>query len=253
MRTSPLLEVKHLRKTYRSSRHQECPVFNDVNFAIDSSTITALTGPSGAGKSTLLRCICDLERPDSGEIRFEGLPLTAIRKKLRTAPVQMIFQDPGSSLNPRFTAFEIVEEPLRILARGKHQSHRHIVSELMEVAGLAKSWLDRKAWQFSGGQRARLAIARALAVKPRLLILDESLSCLDVSVQGQIVNLLLDLQRLRGLSYLLVTHDQGLAAALTHRILVLEAGRLLDSQERPLHSHESTAEWQLAHALAYPI
>ena len=158
----------------------------------------------------------------------------------------MIFQDPGASLNPRFTAFEIVEEPLRIFANGGQQTHRHMVSELLEVTGLPKACLERRAWQFSGGQRARLAIARALAANPRLLILDESLSGLDVSVRGQIVNLLLGLQRLRHLSYLLVTHDSGLAAALADQILQLEAGRIVDRREL-------TPEMEPARDLAYSL
>jgi peptide/nickel transport system ATP-binding protein len=224
---SPLLEVRHLSKRYHSARGGELQVLTDVNFALGPSSITAVTGPSGAGKSTLLRCLCALENPDRGEIRFEGLPMPRRHNGPRARPVHMIFQDPGASLNPHFTAFEIVEEPLRILGKASQANSRSLIPELLDRAGLSKAAAGRKAWQFSGGQRARLAIARALAAEPRLLLLDESLSGLDVSVRAQIVNLLFDLQRERGLSYLLVTHDADFAAVLTEHILELENGRVV--------------------------
>ncbi len=248
--TSPLLEARHLIKNYRAERQGERRVLNDISFTLEPFSIAALTGPSGSGKSTLLRCLCSLECPDAGSVLFEGLPL-GIRKWARTAPVQMIFQDPGASLNPRFTAFEIVAEPLRIFSQGRRQSHRHVVSELLDVTGLSRQCARRKAWQFSGGQRTRLAIARALAANPRLLLLDESLSGLDVSVRGQIVNLLLDLQRWRNLSYLLVTHDLGLAAALTDKVLLLEQGRLLEEGRLVANGKTTFNRLQLEPELEY--
>jgi ABC-type glutathione transport system ATPase component len=233
METMPLLEVRHLSKSYRTahllpSRQGQVVALRDVSFVIERGSTVALVGVSGAGKTTLARCLCFLERADSGEIRFEGLPFARFRKTATAVrPIQMIFQDPGASLNPRFTAFEVIEEPLRIVGRGNRENNQRIVHELMDVTGLAPDWSGRQSWQFSGGQRARLAIARALAADPSLLILDESLSGLDVSVRGHIANLLLDLQSTRGLSYLLVTHDRDLAAALADKVMSLRSGRLV--------------------------
>ena len=203
-------------------------MLDNVSFSVPACGIVGLTGVSGAGKSTLLRCICSLEQPDSGDIRFEGLSVGDWKRRRTPAPIQLIFQDPGASLNPRFTAFEAVEEPLRIR---KVRERRAIVSRLLNQTGLSEGCASRKCWQFSGGQRARLAIARALAAEPRLLLLDESLSGLDASVRAQIINLLLDLQRWRGLSYILVTHDRDLAAALTGPVLELECGGRLKHAE----------------------
>lgn len=231
---SPLLEVRNLSKHQQAARRAERSIFQNVTFAIDHCSFSVLTGPSGAGKSTLLRCLCSLEHCDGGEVRFEGLPICFRKRERRAAPVQLIFQDPGASLNPRFTAHEIVEEPLRILASGTRETRRKVVAELFELTGLPEASRNRRAWQFSGGQRTRLAIARALAAEPKLLLLDESLSGLDVSVRGQILNLLLDLQHWRGLSYLLVTHDNGLANALAEKILILENGRLVTKQHAPV-------------------
>lgn len=227
--TSPLLEVKKLAKRYPRAAGPEAQVLVDVSFSVEPGSIVALTGASGAGKSTLLRCICGLDMPDAGEIRFEGLSVSGLPRRRGAAPIQMICQDPGGSLNPRFTAFEVVEEPLRLRKVGNRAMRRSIVSRLLNQTGLPDASAGRKSWEFSGGQRARLAIARALASEPRLLLLDESLSGLDASIRGQIANLLLDLQRWRGLSYLLVTHDRDLAQTLTGDILELEHGRLRSS------------------------
>lgn len=247
METRPLLEVRHLSKSYRTphlltSRRDRVFVLQDVSFAIERGSTVALVGVSGAGKTTLARCLCFLERADSGEIRFEGLPLTRLRRTATgVRPIQMIFQDPGASLNPRFTAFEVIEEPLRIARLGDREDRRQIVHELMDVTGLAPQWAARQAWQFSGGQRARLAIARALAADPSLLILDESLSGLDASVRGHIANLLLDLQNTRELSYLLVTHDRDLAAALADNVLSLRSGRLVEESIRAIEFRQELA------------
>jgi oligopeptide transport system ATP-binding protein len=236
METRPLLEARHLSKRYRtsgvwSSGKLGLLALDDVSFAIARASTVALLGRSGAGKTTLARCLCLLESADSGEIRFEGLPLAPAKPGSVARPIQMIVQDPGASLNPRFTAFEIVEEPLRIANAGKLEAHRHTVAELMDLTGIASAWSERKAWQFSGGQRARLAIARALAAEPRLLILDESLSGLDFSVRAQIVNLLLDLQKMFDLTYVLVTHDFELARSVADRVHMLIAGKLVVAEE----------------------
>ena len=234
----PIVDVRRVTKRYHAPRVRfQQPggivALDEVSFTIERATTVALIGASGAGKTTLARCLCLLERPDSGEIRFEGLPLmTTARKRSRVGrPIQMIVQDPGASLNPRFSAFEIVEEPLRIRGEGTREGRRRAVAELMEVTGIAWEWSNRKAWQFSGGQRARLAIARALAARPQLLVLDESLSGLDFSVRAQIVNLLLDLQRMLGLTYLLVTHDLELAETVADRVHLLKAGKLFENEQ----------------------
>lgn len=244
--TSALLEVRRLGKRYRTSRRADLrrpdlKVFEEVSFTVPHCAVVGLTGPSGSGKSTLLRCLCSLDRADEGTIRFEGLPVLGGQKRGRPSPIQLIPQDPGASLNPRFTAFEIVEEPLRFMNGTNTAARRSIVSHLLDRTGLADSWARRKSWEFSGGQRARLAIARALAAEPRLLLLDESLSGLDASVRGQILNLLLDIQRWRGLSYLLVTHDCELARSLAGSVLELEQGRLRTLEGTPVASSPELA------------
>jgi len=219
---------------------------SDVELDIAPASVTALVGESGSGKSTLARCLAMLEKPDRGEIWFDGKELsrassgelTGLRPK-----IQMVFQDSAGALNPRYTAAQIIAEPLEIQQREEGRRLRSRAFELMEEVGLPASWADRRPMEFSGGQRQRLAIARAVALKPAFLILDESLSGLDLSTQAQILNLLLDLQITHSLTYLLISHDLGLVGqvadfvAVMHQGRVVERGRRQDVFASPQHPH----------------
>lgn len=240
----PLLKVEELVQRYWSGNvvGSRSPVLalNGVSLSIDSGRTLALVGESGSGKSTLARCIAGLERPTAGRIWFDGVELTALEEKsLRIVrpQVQLIFQDPVSSLNPRFTALEVVSEPLMVQQRHSSQQIRERTFTLLELVGLSSNMSAAKTAEFSGGQRQRLAIARALALEPKLLILDEAMSALDCSVQAQIANLLLDLQSSLGLTYLFITHDLAMAARLADEVAVLSHGRIA---ERTLAEHTST-------------
>lgn len=192
----------------------------------------ALVGESGSGKSTLARCLARLERPDSGEIWFEegritnlsGKALTDLRRK-----IQLVFQDPASALNPRFSSAEIVAEPLAVQGIGGRKERFRRSGELMEQVGLPASQQGKWPLELSGGQRQRLAIARALALEPKFLILDEAFSGLDLSVQAQLINLLLDLQAARALTILFITHDLGLAAYVADEIAVMHQARIIET------------------------
>jgi len=218
----------------------------DVDFEVSASSVTALVGESGSGKSTLAKCLALMDRPTSGEIWFEDAEVSKLqrheRKWFRRA-VQMVAQDASGSLNPRFTAAQIISEPLEINGwkPGARTSSR--VCELMNEVGLLASWVERRPLEFSGGQRQRLAIARALGLQPSLLILDESLSGLDLSTQAQILNLLLELQERHRLTLLLISHDLGLVGQVADFVAVMEKGRIVEQGPRqrifaqPEHPH----------------
>ncbi len=198
----PVLRVRGLSKNYRRrvaplARSEVVVAAEDVGIEIFAGQTLALVGRSGSGKSTVARCVTRLEKPDAGEVWLEGTDIARLGSaELRPfrRKVQMVFQDAATSMNPRFTAAEIIEEPLLIQRQGDASSRRVRAGELMQEVGLSPQWGDRAAMEFSGGQQQRLAIARALALKPDLLVLDEALSGLDLSTEAQIVNLLLDLQ-----------------------------------------------------------
>jgi peptide/nickel transport system ATP-binding protein len=203
----------------------------DVDLEIAPGCLTALVGESGSGKSTLASCLAMLEKPDRGGIWFEGIEISrcegdevaAVRPK-----IQMVFQDSAGALNPRFSAGEIIAEPLEIQGRESGKNLRARARELMDEVGLSPDWVDRRPLQFSGGQRQRLAIARAIALKPAFLILDESLSGLDLSTQAQILNLLLDLQAAHSLTYLLISHDLSLVGQVADFVAVMHQGRIVE-------------------------
>ncbi len=205
MSSEPLLRARGLERRYPprlGKDRRPVRALDGVDLAVAEGAVIALVGETGSGKSTLARCLALLERPDAGSIRFRGRDLLALDRRHRRRArrqVQLIFQDPASALNPRFTAAEIVAEPLRIQRLGRAASRRRAI-EAMEQVGLLASWADRRPAQLSGGQRQRLAIARALVLEPRLLILDKATSALDLSVQARIVNLLLELRAARGLT-----------------------------------------------------
>lgn len=230
-----LLRVRGLRKRYvrRTGvlRGAAIQALEDVDLSVAAGSTMALVGESGSGKSTLARCLARLEEPDSGEISFEGRNLVGLSGQELQAvrrQIQLIFQDPAMALNPGLSAAEIVEEPLLIMRRGGRQERRGRALELMEQVSLPAAWGARRPFELSGGQRQRLAIARALAVEPRLLILDEALSGLDLSIQAQIVNLLLDLQSRHPLTYLYVSHDLGLMGRIADEVAVLYRGRIVE-------------------------
>jgi peptide/nickel transport system ATP-binding protein len=231
----PLLIVEKLGKRYESAHllgtKKEVTALQNVSFSIGRGSTLALVGESGSGKSTLALCIACLDRPTSGRILFEGQEITALgEKQLRQVrpQIQLVFQDPARSLNPRFSALEIVSEPLSVQGRLDKTEREQRARALLSQVGIPQEKALERAAEFSGGQRQRLAIARALALKPKLLILDEALSALDCSVQAQIANLLLDLQSSLGLTYLFITHDLAMAAHLADEIAVMERGRMVE-------------------------
>jgi ABC-type glutathione transport system ATPase component len=235
-----LLRVRGLCKKYVRGGmwRKRVPVaaLSGADFEIQRGETLALVGDSGSGKSTVARCVTRLERPDSGQILIHGKDIAQLHARellpFRSG-IQMVFQDAVTSMNPRFSALEVVEEPLLIYREtgqpGRNrQSRRDFVSALMVEVGLSPDWMHRSILHFSGGQRQRLALARALALRPQLLVLDEALSGLDVSTQAQITNLLLDLQAAHSLTYLLISHDLSLVARLADVIGVMSGGRTVE-------------------------
>jgi ABC-type glutathione transport system ATPase component len=202
-----------------------------VDLEIKAGSIVALVGVSGSGKSTLARCLACLEKPTSGEIWFEGKNLVGLNQK-ELVPVrrkiQLIFQEPNAALNPRFTAVEVVSEPLLIASLGTKRERRERAFTLMNLVGLPAHLGNKLGFELSGGQQRRLAIARALALEPKILILDEALTGLDLSTRAQISNLLLKLQELRALTYLCISHDFSLVTHLADEVVVLDGGRTVE-------------------------
>jgi ABC-type glutathione transport system ATPase component len=232
--SNALLRVRMLSKQYvRGGRWQKCVLeaVREVDLDICAGQTLALVGASGSGKSTVARCVTRLERPDSGQIWFDGTEIAGFGARVLLpirSNIQMIFQDAVTSMNPRFTAAEAIEEPLRI--QGRSGSERRDVAEaLIQEVALSPEWLTRPVMEFSGGQRQRLAIARALTLRPKLLVLDEALSGLDLSTQAQIANLLLDLQEMHSLTYLLISHDLTLVARMADALAVMAEGRIVET------------------------
>jgi ABC-type oligopeptide transport system ATPase subunit len=209
---------------------------DDVSFSIEEGETFGLVGESGSGKTTTGRCLLRLIEPTSGSVRFRGddvLAFSAERLRKARRDMQIVFQDPYGSLNPRMRVRDIVEEPLVIHGLGSRASRRERVAELFALVGLDPSHLERYPHQFSGGQRQRIGLARALALNPQFLVLDEPVSALDVSVQAQVVNLLLDLQGRLSLTYLFIAHDLRLVEHICARIAVMYRGRIVESGATP--------------------
>jgi peptide/nickel transport system ATP-binding protein len=227
----PLLAVRGLTKTYVRHGGERVEALRGVDLDLAPGATLALVGESGSGKSTLARCIACLEAASSGEVLFEGVNLPALgRRELRPwrARVQLVLQDSAAALDPRWTAAEIVEEPLEIAHRGTRRQRRAEALELMEAVGVPAGAAARRPLELSGGQRQRLALARALALRPRLLILDESFAGLDASVQAQIAARLEELRAGQGLACLYVSHDLALMAALADEVAILHEGRIVE-------------------------
>jgi len=222
-----LLEVRNLVKHFGKVR-----AVDDVSFTIGEGETFALVGESGCGKSTTGRCLLHLTPPTSGGIWFEGQDVSCLRgRALRQLKqrMQIVFQDPFSSLNPRYSVGRTVGEPLLIHGLCPRKDVPKRVGELLEMVGLRPEYAHRYPHEFSGGQRQRVGIARALALNPRLIVCDEPVSALDVSIQAQILNLLKDLQRDLGLAYLFVAHDLAVVRAMSDRIAVMNKGKLVET------------------------
>jgi peptide/nickel transport system ATP-binding protein/oligopeptide transport system ATP-binding protein len=204
---------------------------DDVTFTIEEGEMFGLVGESGSGKSTTGRCVLRLVEPTSGEVLFRGehvLQFSRQRMRLARRDMQIVFQDPYSSLNPRMKVGDIVEEPLVIHGLGTRPERRRRVAELFELVGLEPEHLSRYPHEFSGGQRQRIGIARALALSPAFIIADEAVSALDVSIQAQVVKLLLDLRERLKLTYLFIAHDLRLVENICSRVAVMYRGRIVE-------------------------
>jgi len=224
----PLLDARDLTKNYAKN---SAPVVDHVSFSIERGQTLGLVGESGSGKSTIARIVLGLLEPTSGSVTFDGHPITGVSQgQLRPLRrrMQPVFQDPYAALNPRMRVEQIVAEPLIIHEKHSRSERHRRCQELLRQVGLDDSALPRYPHEFSGGQRQRINIARALALRPEVLILDEPVSALDVSVGAQIVNLLRDLQREFSLTYLFISHSMPLVRYLSTNIAVLRQGKLVE-------------------------
>ena len=238
----PLLEVKNLKKSFPIKKGflrltvGQVHAVDDVSFSIAEGETVSLVGESGCGKTTTVKSIMRAINPDDGQVLFRtsddetvdlaDLSLSEIRPYRRN--IQMIFQDPFSSLNPRMNIFQLISEPLVVNRVGSHEEREDRVSELLRQVGLRPEYMQRFPHAFSGGQRQRIGIARALAMNPRLIVADEPVSGLDVSVQAQVLNLMMDLQDELGLTYLFVSHDLSVVNQISDRVVVMYVGRVVE-------------------------
>lgn len=239
-----LLKAEHLKKYFKSP-HGTVKAVDDVSLEIYEGETLALVGESGCGKSTLGRVILNLITPTSGTVTFDGTDITALHgKTLRNmrAQMQLVFQDPFSSLDPRFTVGQIIAEPLQNMGLSKQEQQKRVL-ELMDRVSLQPEHYNRYPHQFSGGQRQRIGIARALAPNPRLIVCDEPVSALDVSIQAQILNLLKKLQNQSNLTYLFISHDLAVVRYISDRVCVMFLGQIcelcstVEAYEKPLHPY----------------
>jgi len=233
----PLLAVSNLYRHYALPREKlfgpppTVKALNGVSFEVRAGKSVGIVGESGSGKSTIARLVMALDTPTSGSVRLEGRDLHTLPKaELRTArrDFQMVFQDPYGSLDPRQTVARIVAEPLEALAETSRAVQRERASEALAAVGLRTTDMDKYPHEFSGGQRQRIAIARALITRPKLIVADEPVSALDVSVQAQVLNLMQDLQQQFGISYLLISHDLAVVNHLCDEVCVVFKGRIVE-------------------------
>ena len=244
---APLVQVEHLKKYFQVGRGKVLHAVDDVTFSIPKGTTLGLVGESGCGKTTVGRTLVGLYQPDGGKITFDGQDITHLKgkeKRAITRRMQMVYQDPYASLNPFFTVGEIIEEPLKIhgLFPDKKE-RRERVYELLEMVGLNKDHANRFPHEFSGGQRQRVGIARALALDPTFLVCDGAISALDVSIQAQVVNMLMRFQRELDLTYLFITHDLSMVRHIADRTVVMYLGTVAEYgdtaalYDRPAHPY----------------
>ena len=247
--SKPMLEVKHLKEYFPISaglfKTATLKAVDDISFAIEKGETLGLVGESGCGKTTVGRTILQLYKPTSGEVIFDGTPIASKESiNMLHRRAQMVFQDPYSSLNPRMTVADIVAEPIdvhHLCANKKEREER--IHELLNLVGLSSEQANRYAHEFSGGQRQRVGIARALASKPEFIVCDEPVSALDVSIQAQVINMLEDLQRNLGLTYLFIAHDLSIVRFISDRIVVIYKGKIMEIAETeelfsfPLHPY----------------
>lgn len=239
-----LLKAEHLKKYFKSP-HGTVKAVDDVSLEIYEGETLALVGESGCGKSTLGRVILNLITPTSGTVTFDGTDITALHGKTQRnmrAQMQLVFQDPFSSLDPRFTVGQIIAEPLQNMGLSRQEQQKRVL-ELMDRVSLQPEHYSRYPHQFSGGQRQRIGIARALAPNPRLIVCDEPVSALDVSIQAQILNLLKKLQKQSNLTYLFISHDLAVVRYISDRVCVMFLGQICElcstaeAYEKPLHPY----------------
>ncbi len=244
---APLIQVENLKKYFPAGRKQLLKAVDDVSFSIGRGTTLGLVGESGCGKTTIGRTILGIYEPDGGRVLYDGADLAKLnkaQKKAMTRKMQMVFQDPYASLNPFFTVGEIIEEGLLIhkLYPDKAQ-RRERVYGLLELVGLNREHANRFPHEFSGGQRQRVGIARALALEPEFLVCDEAISALDVSIQAQVVNMLMQFQREMSLTYLFITHDLSMVRHIADQTAVMYMGKMVEYADtgelysRPAHPY----------------
>ena len=248
----PLLQVEHVGKTYRLPRERllgpapQLQALDDVSFELHAGRSLGIVGESGSGKSTLARLVMALEAPTQGRVLLDGEDLHALTPQaLRAvrARMQMVFQDPYGSLDPRRKVGQTVAEPLAVLHGASRPEQRTRAAEALEAVGLRAADLDKYPHEFSGGQRQRIAIARALITRPKLIVADEPVSALDVSVQAQVLNLMQDLQDTYGVTYLFISHDLSVVDLVCDEVIVLEGGRIVEQGDpdrifqRPQHPY----------------
>ena len=243
---SPVVEVQGVSKQFPADHNARVHAVTDVSLHIDHGETLAVVGESGCGKSTLANLIIRLHDADQGRILLKGVDITDLKPREMRAhrqTLQIIFQDPFASLDPRVRVGASVAEPLRVHKVATKEEATDRVRHLFELVGLERSMLNNYPHQFSGGQRQRVCIARALALKPELVIADEAVSALDVSVQAQVMNLMLELQQEMGLSYLFISHDLAVVERIAHRVAVMYLGQIIELGSReqvfrdPRHSY----------------
>ena len=229
---APLVQVEHLKKYFQVGRGKVLHAVDDVTFSIPKGTTLGLVGESGCGKTTVGRTLVGLYQPDGGKITFDGQDITHLKgkeKRAITRRMQMVYQDPYASLNPFFTVGEIITEGLEIHNIGESKKERmEIAYDLLNRVGLHREHANRFPHEFSGGQRQRVGLARSLAVNPEFIVCDEAISALDVSIQAQIVNMLVDFQQSMGLTYLFIAHDLSMVRYISDQTAVMYLGQLVE-------------------------